>query len=193
MNILENFYKKIVRRDLVNKFSYTHLSQIPQLKKIVINLGCKNSDIKSIAPALFSLELITAKPGFLVKSKQSNILLKIRKGNPVGCMVILKKKKMYGFLFKLLAEVFLSFKSFTNLGIIPKTRNKTSFSFTLKDLISFKELKKQFYLFIKLPSLNVTLITNAKTEKELLYLLHSFKLVKSLMILQAIVTQFGRV
>lgn len=191
MNILENYYTKIVRRDLINKFSYTHLSQIPQLKKIIINLGCKNSDIKSIAPALFSLELITAKRGFLVKSKRSNVLLKIRKGNPVGCIVVLKKKQMYEFLFKLLAEVFLSFKSFTSLNAI--SRNKTSFSFTLKNLINFRELKKQFYLFIKLPSLNVILITNAKTEVELIYLLHSFKLVKSLVILQAIVTQFGRV
>ena len=129
---------------------------------------------------MFSLELITAKQGFLVKSKRSNVFLKIRKGNPVGCVVILKKKKMYGFLFKLLAEVFLSFKSFTNISTASK--RETCFSFTLKNLIHLKELKKQFYLFIKLPSLNITLITNAKTEKELLYLLHSFKLVKSLII-----------
>jgi ribosomal protein L5 len=49
MNILENYYKKIIRRDLINKFSYTHLDEIPQLKKIILNFGCKNSDIKSIA------------------------------------------------------------------------------------------------------------------------------------------------
>lgn len=175
MNILENYYKKIIRRDLVNKFSYTHLDEIPQLKKIILNFGCKNSDIKSIASALLSLELITTKPGSLVKSNRSNVLLKIRKGNPVGCVVVLKKNEMYHFLHKLLSEVFPSLKSFTGFGVSKKL-NKTSFSFTLKDLINFKELEKQFYLFINLPPLNITLITNAKTKEELLYLLHSFKL-----------------
>lgn len=191
MNILENYYKRIIRQDLINKFPYIYLSKIPQLKKVILNLGCKNSDIKSLAPALLSLELITAKRGSLVQSKRSNVFFKIRKGNPIGCVVVLKKRKMYEFIFKLLAEVYLSFKSFTNLSSM--TKNKKSFSFTLKNLIYLKELKKQFYLFTKLPALNITLITNAKTEKELLYLLHSFKLVKSLATSQAVVTQFGRV
>jgi len=175
MNILENYYKKIIRRDLINKFAYSHLDEIPQLKKIILNFGCKSSDIKSVASALLSLELITTAPGSLVKSKRSNVLLKIRKGNPVGCLVVLKKDEMYRFLLKLISEVFPSLKSFTGFSVSKKL-NKTSFSFTLTDLINFKELEKQFYLFINLPPLNITLITDAKTKKELLYLLHSFKL-----------------
>lgn len=176
MNILENYYNKIIRRDLINKFSYTHLDEIPKLKKIILNFGCKNSDIKMIASAILSLELITGQSGSLVKSKRSNVLLKIRKGNPVGCVVILRKTKMYFLLFKLLSEVFPNLKSFTGINVSKKLK-KTSFSFTLKDLINFKELEKQFYLFINLPPLNITLITNTKTKKELLYLLRSFKLV----------------
>jgi large subunit ribosomal protein L5 len=176
MNILENYYRKVVRRDLINKFSYTHLDEIPQLKKIILNFGCKNSDIRGIAAALLSLELITVRPGSLVKSKRSNVLLKIRKGNPVGCVVVLKKTKMYYFLFKLLSEVFPNLKSFTGVGV-SKRLEKASFSFTLKDLINFKELEKQFYLFINLPPLNITLVTNTKTKEELVYLLRSLKLV----------------
>lgn len=177
MNILENYYRKVVRRDLINKFSYTHLDEIPQVKKITLNFGCKSSDMKSIAAALLSLELITLKPGSLVKSKRSNVLLKIRKGNPVGCVVVLRKTKMYYFLFKLLAEVFPNLKSYTCEGLSKKKLEKASFSFTLKDLINFKELEKQFYLFINLPPLNITLIANTKTKEELVYLLRSFKLV----------------
>jgi large subunit ribosomal protein L5 len=176
MNILEYYYKKVVRRDLINKFTYTHFEEIPQLKKIILNFGCKNSDVKSVASALLSLELITTKKGSLVKSKRANVLLKIRKGNPVGCVVVLRNNAMYYFLFKLLSEVFPNLKSFTGLNVSKKL-GTTSFSFTLKDLINFKELEKQFYLFINLPPLNVTLVTNARTKKELLYLLQSFKLV----------------
>nr|YP_009485525.1 ribosomal protein L5 [Nitzschia alba]AVR57589.1 ribosomal protein L5 [Nitzschia alba] len=175
MSILENYYKKVIQYDLINKFFYTHLNEIPQLKKIILNFGCKHFEVRNIASALLSLELVTMKQGSLVKSKRSNILLKIRKGNPVGCVVVLKKNMMYTFLFKLLSDVFPSLKDFKGISV-PKKLGVTSFSFTLKDLISFKELEKQFYLFINLPPLNVTLVTNTKTKEELLYLLRSFKL-----------------
>ena len=90
-------------------------------------------------------------------------------------MVILKKNKMYAFTFKLLIDVFPSLRDFKGIHIAKKL-NTTSFSFTLSDLISFKELEKQFYLFSNLPPLNITFITNARSKKELLYLLNSFKL-----------------
>ena len=177
MSILKNYYKDIIRNDLINKFSYNRLDEIPQVKKIILNFGCKNSDIKNIALALLSLELITTKQGFLTKAKRSNITLKIRKGDPVGCSIILRNFDMYTFLFKLLSEIFPNLKSFRRISVSKKLA-RNSFSFTLKDFINFKELEKQFYLFTNLPPLNVTLIvTNIKTEKELLYLLHSFKLV----------------
>lgn len=176
MSILKNYYKDIIRNDLINKFSYNRLDEIPQVKKIILNFGCKNSDIKNIALALLSLELITTKQGFLTKAKRSNITLKIRKGDPVGCSIILRNFDMYTFLFKLLSEIFPNLKSFRRINVSKKL-SRDSFSFTLKDFINFKELEKQFYLFTNLPPLNVTLIiTNIKTEKELLYLLHSFKL-----------------
>lgn len=175
MNILENYYKKVIRYDLLNKFHYTNLDELPKLEKIILNFGCPNFELKNISSALLSLELITTKRGSLTKAKRSNILLKIRKGYPVGCIVILKKTKMYNFLLKLLVEVFPSLKVFKPLNTSKKLEKK-SFSFTLIDLITFKELEKQFYLFINLPPLNITIITNSKTKKELLYLLNSFKL-----------------
>nr|QXV92933.1 ribosomal protein L5 [Nitzschia anatoliensis] len=176
MSILQNYYKRVIKRDLINKFPYTYLGEIPQLKKIILNFGCKNSEIRSIASVFLSLELITAKKSLIARSKRANILLKIRRGNPVGCMVILRDEKMYRFLFKLLSEVFPNLKSFLGINISKKL-GKTSFSFTLKDLIHFKELERQFYLFTNLPPLNITLITTTKTKEELLYLLKSFKLV----------------
>jgi len=174
MSILENYYKKVIRHDLLNKFSYNRVEDIPKLKKIVLNFGCKNSDIRNLAVSLLSLELVTGQKGFLTKSKRANILLKIRKGNPVGCMVVLKKNKMYDFTFKLLTDVFPNLRDFKGIYIAKKL-NITSLSFTLVDLISFKELEKQFYLFSNLPPLNVTIVTDARSKKELLYLLNSFK------------------
>lgn len=175
MQLLENYYKKVIKYDLINKFFYNHLGDIPELKKIILNFGCKSFEIKAIAASLLSLELITTKQGTVTKSKRANILLKIRKGYPVGCIVVLTKTKMYQFLFKLLTEVFPNLKDFKGLNVSKNVQNK-SFSLTLMDLINFKELEKQFYLFTSVPPLNITLIINARTRKESIYLLNSLKI-----------------
>jgi large subunit ribosomal protein L5 len=175
MNLLENYYKKVIRYDLINKFFYHNLGDIPELKKIVLNFGCKSFAIKNIAASLSALELITTKRGNVTKAKRPNILLKVRKGHPVGCIVILTKTKMYDFFLKLLTQVFPHLKDFKGIKISKKLKNK-SFSLTLTDLINFGELEKQFYLFTNLPPLNIILVTNAKNKEELIYLLHSFRI-----------------
>jgi large subunit ribosomal protein L5 len=175
MSLLENYYKQVIKHDLINKFFYNQLNDIPELKKIILNFGCKSFEIKNIASSLLSLELITTKQGTVTKSTRANILLKIRKGYPVGCMVVLTKSKMYQFFFKLLTEVFPNLKDFKGINVSKNLSNK-SFSLTLFDLINFKELEKQFYLFTNLPPLNIILVTNTKTQKELIYLLNSFKM-----------------
>ena len=92
-NILENYYRKIIKYDFINKFYYVNVNEIPSIKKIILNFGCKNIEIKNISGCLLSLELITKKKGSLTRAKRSNILLKIRKGQPSGCVVVLKKKR----------------------------------------------------------------------------------------------------
>lgn len=175
MNILKNYYKRVIRYDLINKFSYSHLDEVPKLKKIALNFGCKNLELKNIASTLLSLELITQKRGLITKARLPNILLRVRKGTPTGCFIILKKNEIYLFLLKLLTDIFPNLKDFQGIKVSNKL-GKANLSFTIRDLISFKELEKQFYLFSKLPPLNITLITNTKSKKELLYLLRSFKL-----------------
>ena len=177
MNILEFYYEKVIKHDLINKFYYLNIKNIPKLEKIVLNFGCNSHNIKKLAAAILALELISLKKGKLSSSKNSNIFLKIRKGAPTGCYVILKKKKMYSFLFKLLVEIFPNLKNFKG---IPNNKdygnNNNSFSFYIEDLISLKELNNHFYIFNNLPSLNITIISNSSKKKELIYLLKSFKI-----------------
>jgi len=175
MNVLENYYKKVIKHDLINKFFYYNLKNIPELKKIILNFGCRSFVIKNIAASLLALKLITAKPGTITKAKRANILLKVRKGNPVGCIVVMKKKQMYNFFSKLLTQALPNLRDFKGISI-PKKPNGKSFSLTLMNLINFKELEKQFYLFTNLPSLNIILVTNTATQKELIFLLNSFKI-----------------
>jgi len=174
MKVIKNYYNQVLKYDFLNKFNYKNINQIPRIEKIILNFNCKNFDIKKIATAILALELITTQKSVITKSKKVSINLKIRKGHPVGCKVILKKDKLESFLLKLLNKIFPELKNFK--GLTFKSRSKNSLTFALKDLINFNELNSNFYLFTSLPTLNIILVYNTKTIKESSFFLHSLKI-----------------
>lgn len=175
VNIIQTYYIRVIVPDLINKFGYGTLTKIPRIKKIILNFGNPSMDLKDLTAALLALELITGQRGNVSISSKPNLMLKIRRGSPVGCNIILTGDSMYKFIFKLVFEVFPGVKEFTSFKVSKKLTKK-SFSFSLNDLTSFKELSKQFYFFSKLPPLNVVCLCNSTTKLELVYLLKSFKL-----------------
>lgn len=174
MHFLEKFYNKTLKYDLINKFTYNKTKNIPKIKKVILNFGCKTADIKQLASSLLAIELITNKKGTLVKTKHSNILLKIRKGNPTGCKVILYNFQIFNFFSIMLIEIFPNLKNFSGFNLTKKIK-KNTFSYKLYETFSFSELKNHYYLFNTLPKLDVTLVANVNTKKELLFLLKSFQ------------------
>jgi len=175
MHFLKYFYFKTLKYDLINKFSYKNTKKLPKIKKIILSFGCKTTDIKQISASLLALELITLKKGKLTTTKKSNILLKIRKGNPVGCKITLQKKQMFNFLQKMSVEIFPNIKNFNGLTI-NKTINKTAFSYELQNTLNFNELEEHYYLFNNLPNLSITVITTSKVKEELIFILKSLQL-----------------
>ena len=174
MHFIENFHIKTLKHDLVNKFVYKSTKKLPSIKKIILNFGCKNNDIKYIATSLLALELISTQKSNMTLTKHSNILLKIRKGNPTGCKVTLKKKRMLNFFSKFLTEIFPKLKNFDGFNLNKKIQ-KNAFSYELQDTFNFKELEEHYYLFNILPPCNITIVTNTKTREELVFILNSFK------------------
>ncbi len=65
MNFLTYFCKKTLNYELLNKFNYKNTKKLPKIKKIVLNFGCKTTDIKHLAASLLALELITCQKGKL--------------------------------------------------------------------------------------------------------------------------------
>ena len=175
MNFLNYFYNKNLKLDLINKFSYTDLKTLPKIKKITLNFGCKSTELKILTVNLLALELVTRQKGILTISKHPNLFLKIRKGQPTGCKLSLQKQLMLDFLAKKLNEVFPRIKNFNGLKLTRKIE-KTDFSYSVKDILTFSELGEYYYLFNNLPSLDISIITNVKTHKELLFLLKSLQL-----------------
>jgi large subunit ribosomal protein L5 len=175
MHFLEHFCEKTLRYDLANKFFYHSTKQLPRLEKIILNFGCKTTGIKGLATSLLAIELITGQKGILTVTRHSNILLKIRKGNPAGCKVTLKKRNMFLFLSKTLIEILPKVKDFNGITLTKKIK-KNVFSYELHETFSFHELEEHYYLFYNLPKLDITIITSSKVKEELLFILKSLQL-----------------
>jgi|JI61114DRNA_FD_contig_123_7054_length_4017_multi_5_in_0_out_2_3 large subunit ribosomal protein L5 len=175
MHFFPNYYNNTVKYDLINKFWYNKLEKVPRFYKIILNFGLKKSSTKQLSANLLALELISLKKGQFIISKKSNIFLKIRKGYPIGCKLVLQKKLMYHFLTKLIFEIFSRFK--TSLEINKKKRKYDySVSYQFKNSLLFVELEQNYNLFnTVLADLNLTFITNKITQKEFYYLIYSFK------------------
>jgi len=175
MQVLKKFYLKTMKYELMNKFCYSDTNKLPKIKNIVLNFGCKTGDVKILASSLLALKLITNQKGKLTTTKYSNILFKIRKGNATGCKVTLSKVQIFNFFSKTFTEVLPKLKNFNGFHLTKKIK-KNNFSYELSDNFSFEELENNYSLFKDLPKLNITIVTESKTELELIYLLKAFQL-----------------
>lgn len=164
MLYLTNFKKKIVKYDLINKCLFVSSKKLPKLKKIILNFSYKNDNFKELASSLVVLKLITMQKGVITKAKVANISLKIKKGNPVGCKITLRKDKMLKFLFKLTSEILNKLKNIEKLSY-SKLLISTTFFCQFKDCLLFWEFEKNFLLFKKITKLNITFVTTIKSKE----------------------------
>ena len=172
MYYLEKFYNKNFKFELINKFFYKNVKMLPKIRKILLNFKYKATDIKILAKNFLAIEWIINKKGFFKKATQSNLNLKIKKGNPAGCKLVLKKK--FAFALIILTEIFL--KKFYKLEC-----NHNCLSYTVKNFLNFKYLKNYFYIFNSLPNLNITIITNSFKKNQTLFFKSIFKIKNFLM------------
>lgn len=175
MFFFATFLSKTIKYDLVNTFFYQNVKEISKLKKIILNFGYKKSNFKYLISSLLALEFISSKKGEITKSKRLNIFLKIKKGNPVGCKIILKKNTMHLFYIKLRTSIFPKLKQPHTSQLQRDLKLIKSISFQLKNPLLFRELENQFQFFKDIPRLDITLLTNSKSRKELFFLLKSIK------------------
>lgn len=175
MFFFKTYLHTITRYDLINTFFYCNIKQIPKLKGIVLNFGFQKSNLKYLISGLVALEFISFKKSKLTRSKHLNIFLKIKKGNPVGCKVILKKDPMFFFYLKLITRIFPKIKQFQTDYYKQNFNSIKSVSIKLENTLLFTEIENQYQFFKNIPSLDITLLLNSKSQNELFFLLKSIK------------------
>ncbi len=173
MTTLKEMYKKEVIPGLKDTFAYENIMQVPKLEKIVLNIGLGEAinNAKLLDSAAADLALITGQKPVITKARKSIAAFKLREGMPIGCMVTLRREKMYDFLQKLINITLPRVRDFR--GISGKAFDgHGNYSLGIKEHIIFPEI--DFDKTDSIKGLNITIVTTADTDKEGKELLRMF-------------------
>lgn len=170
---LKDFYTTKVVPELMKEFSYNSVMEVPRIEKITLNIGLGEAvaDKKVMEFALSDLTKIAGQKPVVTKARKSIAGFKIREGYPVGCMVTLRKEKMYEFLDRLVNIALPRVRDFR--GLNGKSFDKFgNYNFGIKEQIIFPEI--EYDKIDSLRGMNITITTSAKTTEEARALLKQF-------------------
>ena len=171
---LQKEYKERIVPALEKEFNYTTVMQVPRLEKIVINqgLGDATQDKKLIETAINELTAITGQKAVATLSRKDIAGFKVRKKNPIGARVTLRRDRMYEFLERLIRVALPRIRDFK--GIEGKLDGRGNYTLGITEQIIFPEINIDNIQ--KLLGMNITFVTTANTDEEGYALLKQFGL-----------------
>lgn len=165
MSQLKEFYSKEVIPKLMETFKYKNIMEVPRLDKVVLNMGLGEAiqNIKILDSASAELQIIAGQHPVITKAKKSIAAFKLREGMPIGCMVTLRRTRMYDFFYKLVNIALPRVRDFR--GISGKAFDgRGNYSLGIKEQIIFPEI--DYDKIDRVKGLNISVVTSAKTDKE---------------------------
>ncbi|MGM0417124.1 MAG: 50S ribosomal protein L5 [Thermodesulfobacteriota bacterium] len=170
---MRDYYKTEVVPKLTEAFNYENVMEVPRIEKVVLNMGVGDaiSNNKVLDSAVDEMTLISGQKPVVTKARKSIAAFKLRQGMPIGCMVTLRRKKMYDFLTRLVNVALPRVKDFK--GISGKSFDGYgNYTLGIKEQMIFPEIV--YDKVDKIKGLNISIVTTAGTDseaKELLKLL----------------------
>ncbi len=171
---LHDYYRNQVSRELTDKFGYKTAMQVPRITKIVLNMGVGEAvaDKKVLDNAVSDMTKIAGQKPLVTKTRKSIAAFKIRKDYPVGCMVTLRRARMYEFLERLISIAIPRTRDFR--GVSAKGFDgRGNYNMGIREQIIFPEI--EYDKIDQLRGMNITIATTAKTDEEAKALLAAFK------------------
>jgi large subunit ribosomal protein L5 len=162
---LKDKYEKEVVPAMIKEFGYKSIMAVPRIKKVILNMGLGEAiyNIKVLDKGAEELALISGQKPVIRKAKKSIAGFKLREGMPIGCMVTLRRDRMYDFLDKLFNIALPRVKDFR--GLSEKIFDgRANCSIGIKEQIIFPEIA--YDKIEKIKGLNVTIVTTARTDVE---------------------------
>ena len=165
MSRLMEIYEQDLKSALTKEFNYKSPMEIPRLDKIILNMGLGEAiqNIKVLDAAMEELALIAGQRPVVTRARKSIASFKLREGMPIGCMVTLRRVRMYDFFNKLVNVTLPRVRDFR--GLSDKSFDgRGNYTLGIKEHIIFPEI--DYDKIDKIKGLNITIVTTAKTDEE---------------------------
>ncbi|QWE18742.1 50S ribosomal protein L5 [Polynucleobacter corsicus] len=170
----QEHYRAKVVADLMTKFGYKSIMEVPRITKVTLNMGLGDAvnDKKIIENAVGDLTKVAGQKPVVTKAKKAIAGFKIRQGYPIGAMVTLRGQRMYEFLDRFVTVALPRVRDFR--GISGKAFDgRGNYNIGVKEQIIFPEI--EYDKIDALRGLNISITTTAKTDEEAKALLAAFK------------------
>ncbi len=161
----KEIYQEKVVPALIKRFNYKNGMEVPRLEKIVINMGLGEAiqNVKILDSAAQELNQITGQKSVITKAKKSIAQFKLRTGMPIGCMVTLRKERMYEFFNRLVNVALPRVRDFK--GLSGKSFDgRGNYSLGIREQLIFPEI--HYDKIDKMKGMNIVIVTTAKTDEE---------------------------
>jgi large subunit ribosomal protein L5 len=171
---LNDYYKETIVPQLAEEFGYKSVMQVPRLRKITLNMGVGEAigDKKVLDNAVADMERIAGQKAVVTKARRSVAAFKIREGWPIGCMVTLRRERMYEFLDRLINVSIPRIRDFR--GFSPRAFDgRGNYSLGVREQIVFPEIDYDQIDAIR--GMDIAFTTSARTDEEGRALLAAFK------------------
>ena len=171
---LQTHYREKIVPDLMAKFGFTSVMQVPRLQKITLNMGVSEavSDKKVMDNAVSDLTKIAGQKPVVTMSKKPIAGFKIREGQAIGTMVTLRGVRMYEFLDRFVTVALPRVRDFR--GISGRSFDgRGNYNIGVKEQVIFPEIEYEKIDVIR--GMNISITTSAKNDDECRALLAAFK------------------
>jgi len=162
---LKKKYDEEVVPAMMKEFSYKNALQVPRIERITLNMALSEAtqNVKVLDSAAAELAAITGQRPVITKAKKAIANFKLRQGVPIGCMVTLRRDRMYEFLDRLIHAALPRVRDFK--GIPSKSFDgRGNYSLGLRDQVIFPEIVAD--KVDKTRGLTVSIVTTAKSDDE---------------------------
>lgn len=175
MSRLKEQYNNEIVNNMIKKFGYKNVMEVPKLDKVVVNMGVGEAkeNAKLLEAAVKDMETITGQKAVLTRAKNSVANFKIREGMAIGCKTTLRGEKMYEFVDRLINLALPRVRDFR--GVNPNAFDgRGNYALGIKEQLIFPEI--EYDKIDKVRGMDVIFVTTAKTDEEARELLTQFNM-----------------
>ena len=162
---LEDKFKSEITKELMTKFEYSSVMQVPKIEKIVINMGVGDAvqNSKALDNAVAELALISGQKPLVTRAKKSIATYRLREGMPIGAKVTLRGERMYEFFDKLVTVALPRVRDFH--GVSKKAFDgRGNYTLGVKEQLIFPEIDYDNVKRVR--GLDVVIVTTANSDEE---------------------------